>query len=368
MNRVLRRPMFRLGGSAEGITSGLDGPNINASRQGYAEAGSVMQRPTAMTKEEILAQKDILKEVIGEDPEKEAMAPGSVSSMLTNFALNLAAQPGGNLMGAIGKAGAPALQKFQEARQLERLKGRKDDRDLTLEAYRTAAGLKEEEWDAYKEAMGKDPERGRDPYASEVEIQELETRISDTQTKSKRNTEIDKEISQIEANPQMDESAKRKAIAELQKEKDGNTADITINQSVIEKISGRDPRIAILEKGIIEEFGIYSKEHLDFIKKHGLTKEAKASGGRVGLAMGGQPEPIMEEMVEQVEETGSDQVADLTYNELRSRLPREISNDIVSLLANSKSALVDFANIITQQDVDNFNQLYNVDLVLPQEG
>ena len=426
MNRVLRRPMFRLGGSAEGITSGLDGPNINASRQGYSFGGKtlqqmgvsqefinanshldekgifrkwrmenreilpsgeditidesltetvddgkatgIMQRPTAMTKEEILAQKGILKEVMGEDPEKEAMAPGSVSSMLTNFALNLAAQPGGNLMGAIGKAGAPALEKFQQARQLERLKGRKDDRDLTLEAYRTAAGLKEKEWEAYEEAMGKDPEKGRDPYASEVEIQELETRISDTQTKSKRNTDIDKEIEQIEANPQMDESEKRKQIAELQKEKDSNTADITINQSIIEKISGRDPRIAILEKGIIDEFGIYSKEHLDFMKKHGLTKEAKASGGRVGLAMGGQPEPIMEEMVEQVEETGSDQVADLTYNELRARLPQEISNDIVSLLANSKSALVDFANIITQQDVDNFNQLYNVDLVLPQEG
>ena len=422
MNRVLRRPMFRLGGSAEGITSGLDGPNINASRQGYSFGGKtlqqmgvsqefinanshldekgifrkwrmenreilpsgeditidesltetvddgkatgIMQRPTAMTKEEILAQKGILKEVMGEDPEKEAMAPGSVSSMLTNFALNLAAQPGGNLMGAIGKAGAPALEKFQQARQLERLKGRKDDRDLTLEAYRTAAGLKEKEWEAYEEAMGKDPEKGRDPYASEVEIQELETRISDTQTKSKRNTDIE----QIEANPQMDESEKRKQIAELQKEKDSNTADITINQSIIEKISGRDPRIAILEKGIIDEFGIYSKEHLDFMKKHGLTKEAKASGGRVGLAMGGQPEPIMEEMVEQVEETGSDQVADLTYNELRARLPQEISNDIVSLLANSKSALVDFANIITQQDVDNFNQLYNVDLVLPQEG
>ena len=39
MNRVLRRPMFRLGGSAEGITSGLDGPNINASRRGFFDGG-----------------------------------------------------------------------------------------------------------------------------------------------------------------------------------------------------------------------------------------------------------------------------------------------------------------------------------------
>ena len=37
MNRTLRRPMFRIGGTAEGITSGL------APRQGYANQGSVKQ-------------------------------------------------------------------------------------------------------------------------------------------------------------------------------------------------------------------------------------------------------------------------------------------------------------------------------------
>ena len=38
MNRVLRRPMFRMGGSTSGITSGLDAP-----RQNYQNAGSVNQ-------------------------------------------------------------------------------------------------------------------------------------------------------------------------------------------------------------------------------------------------------------------------------------------------------------------------------------
>ena len=368
MNRVLKRPMFRLGGSAEGITSGLDAPNINASRQGYDNGGDVMQRPGPMTEEEILEQKSVLEKVMGADPEKESMAPGSLSSFLTNFSLNLAGQPGGNLAGAIGKAGAPALSKWQEARQLDRLKGKKEDRELSLEAYRTAAGMKEKEWDAYQEAMGKDPEKGRDPYAFEVQIKELGTRISDNQDRKRKVEDIDSQISALEANAQMEESAKRKAIAELEKEKNEHTATIIINDSIIEKIQGRNPRTAILEKGIIEEFGIYSPQHLDFMKQHGLTKEAKARGGRVGLAMGSQPEPLMGEMVEEVEETGTDQVADLTYNELRSRLPKEINNDIVSLLANSKQALVDFANIITQQDVDNFNNVYNVDLVLPQEG
>jgi len=35
MNRTLRRPMFRIGGVAEGITSGLDNPQLTASRQPY---------------------------------------------------------------------------------------------------------------------------------------------------------------------------------------------------------------------------------------------------------------------------------------------------------------------------------------------
>ena len=41
-NRTLRRPMFRMGGTAEGITSGLDMPKTNASRQGYEPGGNVM--------------------------------------------------------------------------------------------------------------------------------------------------------------------------------------------------------------------------------------------------------------------------------------------------------------------------------------
>ena len=58
----------------------------------------------------------------------------------------------------------------------------------------------------------------------------------------------------------------------------------------------------------------------------------------------------------------------LTYDQLRARLPREIGDEIVRLLANSYEALADFASIATQADVDNFNVKYGVELVLPQEA
>ena len=47
-NRVLKRPMFRMGGSPQfefqeqtsGVLSGLDGPKLNASRTGLANGGN----------------------------------------------------------------------------------------------------------------------------------------------------------------------------------------------------------------------------------------------------------------------------------------------------------------------------------------
>ena len=61
MNRILRRPMFRLGGSAEGITSGLDAPNINASRRGFSMGGidGVMDETDAELYDEMMQSKQV---------------------------------------------------------------------------------------------------------------------------------------------------------------------------------------------------------------------------------------------------------------------------------------------------------------------
>ena len=97
----------------------------------------------------------------------------------------------------------------------------------------------------------------------------------------------------------------------------------------------------------------------------GLKKKA---GGRVGYRGGELVEDVSvtETMGPRTNQQGPQGPQRLTFGELRARLPREISDSIIQLLATSDEALLQFANIRTQQDVDQFNQTYQVDLILPQ--
>jgi len=88
-----------------------------------------------------------------------------------------------------------------------------------------------------------------------------------------------------------------------------------------------------------------------------------AKGGRVNYAMG-TPNPNTQTM----DKTPTASVDRLDYNALRTRLPKEISDDIIRLLANDDQALQDFAYIKTQGDVGKFNLKYGVNLVLPPES
>ena len=102
----------------------------------------------------------------------------------------------------------------------------------------------------------------------------------------------------------------------------------------------------------------------------------KDGGLTTGYAQGGLTEMMAEETItpkgvemqeEVVEETPEQSSsAPLTYDELRLRLPPEVSDDVVKLLAASDEALLEFSNISTQQDVNEFNVKYGVELVLPQ--
>ena len=118
--------------------------------------------------------------------------------------------------------------------------------------------------------------------------------------------------------------------------------------------------------------------------KEDLVKRAKAelrgefkTGGRVQKQFGGMMDTTEDATVKEAEETNTvidtnvagtpmKPVQKLTYEQIRDRLPQEITDDIVKLIANSAEALQDFAYIKTQQDVNQFNIKYGVNLVLPQ--
>jgi hypothetical protein len=106
------------------------------------------------------------------------------------------------------------------------------------------------------------------------------------------------------------------------------------------------------------------KDAIEEIKK---ILGAFSGGGRAGYANG---KMVMEEQVTETMAPGPTAQSDnpISYEQLRARLPAEITDDIVELMANSAEALEDFAMISSQQDVDLFNQKYSVNLVLPSEA
>ena len=120
MNRTLRRPMFRMGGSTgEGITSGLQAP-----RQKYMDAGDVKQ---------IQEKKDLI-DVLAPRAER---TDNSFNDFLINAGLDLLQRPkSGNILSQVGASTGPAFKQFQQDKQIEQAYKEKEgseDRALITE-------------------------------------------------------------------------------------------------------------------------------------------------------------------------------------------------------------------------------------------
>lgn len=94
-----------------------------------------------------------------------------------------------------------------------------------------------------------------------------------------------------------------------------------------------------------------------------ISRDDFEKGGRVNYALG-TPNPNVNEIAK----TPSEPVDKLSFQQLRTKLPKEITDDIVRMLVNDDEALQDFAYIRTQGDVNKFNLKYGVSLVLPPES
>jgi hypothetical protein len=97
------------------------------------------------------------------------------------------------------------------------------------------------------------------------------------------------------------------------------------------------------------------------------VKQPNASGGRVGRMLGSPmtgEQPMMNPMAVEKKDVAmeTEGQGNDAYAMLRARLPQEIPDDVVRLIAYNKEAFADFASIKNQEDVSSFNQKYGVSM------
>ena len=341
MNRTLRRPMFRMGGAAEGITSGL------APRQGYANNNASDQRV------------------------QQAPRTG-LRDFLINFGLDLASRPpSGSIFSTAAAAAKDPFKQYQVG------KVAREERDYERQ-------WEQEGRDIQEEQFGKKLEQDRylGELAAQGEKQFLETQIdnywdplieAETDPTKKKQLEKDKasekykiivegfDVSdqyKILTNEAAYSQALSAAEAEMQETPNPKTGKPWVEGEV-----GYQKKL----QELINKYLRLASEFL--LEEEKEQREGGASGGRVGYqnagAVGEGQNVLQGEGAAVQEETNE---INISYEQLRERLPQEISNEIVLLLSQSYEAFADFAEIQTQADVNEFNTKYNVQLFLPKQS
>ena len=417
ISRTLKRPMFRMGGSSgTGITSGLDRP-------GYKRAGQVTgQRIFDATNPEgvfrTTASEMLAANKLRNAPQKTSFdvasdaqsridlanrfapraatpfGPGSLSGFLTSTGLNLlSATPRGNIFATAAGAAKEPFDAFRTAKGTEAA----EDRALAIAALREATTRGETLEDA-KTALEAKEKQTQALIDADIKLENLEhaNKIKEIE----KEAELEGPDGTIYAKKQAADAYKATFAPQI-KELDNLIASTTGTQkeeyqsqktALINKIIegeqsiylgkktndefAREVIIKVLEgfkaggeledqSGISIAFNAIATFYPNYKKLLGpdfVLPEAKAEGGRIGYREGSFTAPTASVQTE------ASQTQDLSFAELRSRLPNSIGDDIVTVLSNSKQALLDFANIRDQRDVEEFNQRYNLNLTIPQEG
>ena len=369
------------GSTGTGITSGLDQP-----RKQYENGKRVTQGLDPFIKD--------VRQAYSRNaamPRQGSLAAGTLPGFLTSFGLNLAsATPRGNIFQTAAISAQDPFKQFQTG-----VSQRASDRAAMNRAAINQAMTLKQSSDAADASMKKtqmlidaDIALVDQEHANEIEKINLEATLGtgDATTYAKKQAaeaykatfspelqRLNDLISDTE-DPELrgqyesqKEGLLNKIIRGQQSIYLGQQTDVEFSRDVILKILQGAATAGELEdsEGISNIFNAISQIFPNYKEILGpdfkIPGQPMADGGRAGYNLGGMTNPMAATQAEA-------QTQDLSYSELRSRLPESINNDVVNILANSKQALLDFANIRDQQDVDEFNQRYNVSLTIPQEG
>jgi hypothetical protein len=362
-NRTLKRPMFRMGGSTNsGITSGLQ-----SSRQNYNMGDIVKDTREGMTPEVIESYRPY-----PERPKGEGM-----SRFLTSFGLNLAStSPTQGLLSAMAtSAKGPTEQLYADidAQRMGKTQSEADLFKMMLEGNIDIAAAGAANEGGAKMAV----ELQKVAQLEKIipKIYDIESQLTDESLtpEARQKLEIELDVLKTSRNNLSKNNPITAATLELfVKSSAGQNLYNTLAENAVkqDKIDGTN-----LYTGT-EDPKLYPVVIAEIQKILGQF----ASGGRVGYNMGGD---VMQEQIGMdmqtpqgnmaMEETIDERVAPqndnpISFDQLRARLPKEITDDIINLMTSSAEALEDFAMISTQQDVDQFNKKYSVNLVLPAEA
>ena len=354
--------MFRKGGSAgEGITSGL------APRQGYATNENNTVKQNDLSKIDIRNMnmqqlKDLASQMAYKAP---PMAPDrSLDDFKIDFGLDLISRPAaGNIFQTAALSAKEPFSRFRSSRGAYD----KSIQDRAINRYNAEANMFKTLLGAQSDILGS--ETGGKTYRDLEIAKQLEAiipEIYELEAKQKDGTITDDEVIRLEVlKTQKNNYTKSNPVTEgaidiFVKSNAGQNLFMSISEQLF-----RDDKTSGTNK---YENDQDTQLYIDTIEQIKKILGQFSGGGRAGYANG---EMVMEEQVTETMAPGPQAPSmanPISYDQLRARLPKEITDDIVQLMANSAEALEDFASISTQQDVDQFNKKYNVNLVLPAEA
>ena len=356
--RVLRRPMFRGCSSGEGITSGL------APRQGYADpAGQVNQLDDLAG----LTIPQIREVAQGMAYRPRGRTPADA---LIEFGLNLAsAPPSGSIFSTAAGAAKEPFQRYAKSKAESEAARYVSEADM----FKTLIGAQAKLKSAAKEGKG-----WLEQWKFE-QIPILNEKIDRlTKLNPKPGTEEFRELKNAK-----EQKARIVQLDPLTKGwAEGDQGAMAVQQEALRLIR-EDNQKAADDESYQRKYPEGTKSSdiavvMDAIENVRRQLSGLNEGGRVGYQQGMSVDklselnkatvtPFQESPQMEQAETMPEELTGVTYDELRRRLPTEVSDEIVRLLVSSAEAMEDFAMIQTEKDVANFNQKYSVELVLPSE-
>ena len=354
--RVLRRPMFRIGGSAgEGITSGL------VPRQGYQGTGNPGdQRVNQLDDLAGLTIPQIREVAQGMAYRPRGTTPADA---LIEFGLNLAsAPPTGSIFSTAAGAAKEPFQRYAKSKAESEAARYVSESDM----FKTLIGAQAKLKSAAKEGKG-----WLEQWKFE-QIPILDQKIDELTKKQKAGTITEEEKLELgSAKKQLGRIVQLDPLTEAWAKSDAGAMAVAREAK---RLLREDIQNAADDESYQRKYPEGTKDTdivvvMDAIENVRRQISGLKEGGRVGYQQGMSVQPQQVSMQPQMEqaETMPEELTGVTYEELRRRLPTEVNDEIVRLLVSSAEAMEDFAMIQTEEDVANFNKKYSVELVLPSE-